>query len=143
MRTTFIFCPTRFALRPRQHSASDFTTATLFPDSEVAPTIERLKDAQLRTRSRVVPVQGLRVVGKRAVGTVRPSVPEESGNLILSVHTAPNFIELAPDKFLGYLEEEGLTKVIEWRAEHGEGKKPGRKRYSKFAKSLVTFRSSR
>ena len=53
------------------------------------------------------------------------------------MHTVPNFIELAPDKFLDYLKEEGLSEVIAWRTQHGEAGKPGRERYSKFAKSLV------
>lgn len=64
-------------------------------------------------------------------------VPDASGDLVISVHSAPNFIELAPDKFVAYLKEEGLTHVIDWRAQHGESNKPGRERYSKFAKSIV------
>lgn len=106
-----------------------------FPESEAAPTLARLKEAQLRSKSTSVPVQSLTVDGKKAIGTVE--VPSTSGNLLLSVHTVPNFISLDPEKFLAYLKEEGLTKVIQWRAEHGESKTPGRERYSKFAKSLL------
>ena len=112
-----------------------FHNGDSFPQSEVAPTIARLKEAQLRFASATIAIQDLKVDGKRAVGTVQ--APAGSGNLLLSVHTAPNFIELAPDKFLAYLKEEGLSEVIDWRAKHDETRKPGRERYSKFAKSLI------
>lgn len=112
-----------------------FHNGDSFPESEVAPAIARLRDAQLRSARVTLAVQDLQVKGMRAVGTVK--VPKGTGSLLLSVHTVPNFIELAADKFLEYLKEEGLTAVIDWRAQHGESSKTGRERYSKFAKSLL------
>lgn len=127
--------PDRFHVAPQSTLRVAFHNGDAFPESEAAAHIDRLKDAQLRSATSTSPVHGLKVAGKRVLGSV--VVPAGSGTLLVSVHTVPNFIELAPDKFLAYLEEEGLSSVIAWRSQHGEEKKPGRERYSKFAKSLL------
>ena len=127
--------PDSFYVTPKTMLPVGYHNGDSFPKSEVAPRVERLKDTQLRSGSKTVAVDHLRVAGKRVTGTVE--VVAESGDLLLSVHTAPNFIELAPQKFLDYLKEEGLTNVISWRAEHGETRKVSRERYSKFAKAVV------
>ena len=118
--------PDSFFVSPKPQLSVGYHNGDSFPESEVTPRVDRLKDAQLRCASKTLAVDHLRVAGKRAIGTVE--VPAESGNLLLSVHTVPNFIELGAKKFLSYLEEEGLTNVIRWRAEHGETRKAGRER---------------
>ncbi|MEQ1883834.1 MAG: DUF4198 domain-containing protein [Bryobacteraceae bacterium] len=105
-----------------------------FPDSELSVAVERLRDGTLHSASGSRMVDHLHVDGNRTLGSV--SVPGD-GNLILGIRTIPNFIQLEPDKFLAYLQEEGLSSVIEWRAKNGESAKPGRERYSKYAKSLL------
>ena len=106
-----------------------------FPDSEVSAPLERVRDAFLRAASGSAAVSHLRVDGKRALGDV--SVPGK-GDLLLTLRTIPNFIELKPEEFLSYLKEEGLTHVIDWRTKYNETSKPGRERYSKYAKSILT-----
>ena len=105
-----------------------------FPESEVAPKPERLKSAQLLGKGLESSLRNLRIVGKETVAEVNVPLP---GEYLLAVATVPNFIELSPEKFAEYLKEEGLTNVIEWRNLNGENAKPGRERYTKFAKSLV------
>ena len=95
----------------------------------------RLKNALLTSAHSNTPDTEISVDLKRAVGKVH--VPAGEGTIILSVQTLPNFIQLAPEKFVAYLKEEGLSQVIDWRSQHGETAKPGRERYSKFAKSLM------
>ncbi len=124
-----------FSVAPGSHIAVAFHNGDSFPVSESSPVLARLKDAELRSQSGSVVVHGIRVDGKRAIGTV--DAPGRGGNLILAAHTAPNFISLDPAKFLDYLKEEGLVDVIKWRSQHGEEKKPSRERYSKFAKALL------
>jgi len=131
----FYILPDAFDVGPKTKIQIAFHNGDSFPESEGAPVLVRLRDAELRSQGGTVAIQGLRIVGKRAIGTVE--VPEHSGNLLLSGHTVPNFISLAPNEFLDYLKEEGLTSVIEWRSQHGEAKKPSRERYSKFAKALL------
>ncbi len=116
-----------------------FHNGDSFPESEVAPQLARLQDAQLIGQNGKSMVQNLRISSKETLGTVK--IPG-MGSFLLSVRTVPNLIELAPDKFLDYLKEEGLSDVIEWRAKHQETGKPGRERYTKYAKSLLQSGSS-
>ncbi len=131
----FYILPDQFNLRNRAQLQVAFHNGDSFPESEVSPALARLKDAQLSSARGTDTVEGLRVDGKRAVGAVR--VSQANGEFLLSARTIPNFIELAPDKFLEYIKEEGLTSIINWRSQHNESSKPGRERYSKFAKSLL------
>ncbi|HTU45391.1 MAG TPA: DUF4198 domain-containing protein [Bryobacteraceae bacterium] len=128
--------PQSFGVEAGARVTVGFHNGDSFPESEVAPTIARLKTAQLLSAFGGVPIDDLKVEGNRATGVVM--VPDHKGTMILSVETVPNFIELEPEKFIEYLKEEGMEHVIEWRSQHGEASKPGRERYSKFAKSLIT-----
>lgn len=131
----FYILPHLFRVAPNSKIVINFNNGDSFPESEAAPALSRLKNAELQSAAGIVAVSDLHIDGKRAAGIVK--VPEQSGSLLLSAHTAPHFIELAPDKFLDYIKEEGLTHVIDWRAQHGETNKPSRERYTKFAKSLL------
>lgn len=126
--------PDSFRIHPGAKVRVAFHNGDAFPESEVGPDPERLKDALLRSSTRSSAVSGIRISGNKAVGMVEAS---GTGCLFLSVRTVPNVIELAPDKFVDYLKEEGLTKVIRWRGQHHETGRPGRERYTKFAKSLL------
>ena len=80
------------------------------------------------------PIANLHVEGERDLGDLTAS---GAGELVAAVNTMPAFIELEPAKFTDYLKEEGLSEVIAWRSAHSESGKPGRERYSKFAKSVL------
>ncbi|MEP6535726.1 MAG: DUF4198 domain-containing protein [Bryobacteraceae bacterium] len=111
-----------------------FHVGDSFPDSEVNGRLDRLNNPRLIWRGGSAPFRNLRVDGKRNVGDV---VVGGSGALIAAVHTAPSLIDLEPKKFEEYLHEEGLTEVLAWRAKHGESVKPGKERYSKYAKAIL------
>lgn len=111
-----------------------FHVGDSFPESEVSGRIDRLKDAQIQGVKGKTIMTNLRIDGKRDAADV---VVRSKGNLIASVHTVPNFIELEPAKFGEYLKEEGLADVVAWREANGESGKPGKERYSKYAKSLL------
>ena len=66
-----------------------------FPASEAAPSIARLKDAQVRFGMIAIAVRDLHIVQKQVVGDIE--VPAGAGNLLISVQTTPNFIQLAPE----------------------------------------------
>jgi len=105
-----------------------------FPESEVPMSIERLRDAKLFSPAGSSDLRSPRIDGNRVFLDAEVSA---EGDLILAGRTAPNFIELTPEKFVAYLKDEGLTEVIDWRQKHGEMAKPGRERYSKYFKAII------
>ena len=111
-----------------------FHVGDSFPDSEVSGRLERLRDPKLIWRDGSGQFRNLRVDGKRDVGD---AVVGGGGELIATVNTAPALIELDAAKFTKYLKHEGLTEIVEWRAQHGESAKSGKERYSKYAKGLL------
>ncbi|MCX6628265.1 MAG: DUF4198 domain-containing protein [Candidatus Solibacter sp.] len=131
--------PERFRVSVGETLTVALHNGDAFPESENSAPLERLRDATLRSNTQAAPVQNLRVDGNRTLGSV--PVPG-SGALLLTVRTIPNFIELEADKFVAYLKEEGLSEVLDWRTTHGETAKPGRERYSKYAKSLLSAGSA-
>jgi uncharacterized GH25 family protein len=59
------------------------------------------------------------------------------GTHVLLFANTPKFIRLDADKFLAYLNEDGLDNVIAARAEAGDTLKPGYELYSRCAKTLL------
>ncbi len=131
----FYLLPNTFYWTPGATIQIAFNNGDSFPVSELAPSLARLQEARLLFAGGSTRVSGLQTEGKSVVGTV--NTPNQQGNFLVTARTAPNLIELPADQFLEYLKEEGLTDVIQWRSQHGESKKAGRERYSKFAKSLL------
>ena len=126
--------PGAFQVVPGQMLRVAYHNGDAFPESEAAPPLTRLTGARLVSRRGSVSVGGLRVEGKEVLGEV---VVPKGGSWQLAVSTRPNFIALEAAKFVEYLKEEGLDEVIAWRRTHGEEGRPGRERYSKFAKSVL------
>ena len=132
--------PQTFSVNPGSKLAVGYHNGDSFPGSEVAPTIARLMHAELLSAGSTAIIGDLKTDDKRVTGTVE--VPAQRGTMILSAQTIPNLIQLEPDKFVDYLKEEGLFHVLNSRSQHGETQRPGRERYSKFAKSLVVSGSA-
>lgn len=79
------------------------------------------------------PVPGLE--GRKPAGWIRPPAP---GPYILALRSREAVSELPAPEFESYLREEGLEGVIVRRARLGESDEPGRERYSRALKALVT-----
>lgn len=83
--------------------------------------------------------------GKKDITSLFPATPEEGTSLtftkegthLLAFSSQNKFIELEPDKFLAYLEEDGLEEVIALRKQRNETGKNGRETYQRCAKALV------
>lgn len=131
----FYLLPSAFSITPGTKIKIAFHNGDSFPQSEAAPSLARLQEAQLLFAGGKIAVEGLQTEGKYVLGTV--AIPEHPGDLVVSARTVPNLIELPSEQFLAYLKEEGLSSVMQWRSQHNESQKPGRERYSKFAKSLL------
>lgn len=127
--------PAKFVVKPGETVRVAFENGDAFPtgDSSVKP--ERLRDTRLVSRAGAAEFAQIVEQPKRSVASVR--APGE-GTAILTARTIPNFIELDAEKFRSYLEHENLQPVIKLREAGGESAKPGRERYSKYVKSLIT-----
>jgi uncharacterized GH25 family protein len=59
------------------------------------------------------------------------------GTQTLVYNGTNSFIELAPAAFAAYLQEDGLTDVLQWRKEQGKDSTVGREYYQRCAKTLL------
>jgi uncharacterized GH25 family protein len=83
--------------------------------------------------------------GKISIAELFPTKPEdktelsfkEEGTHLLAFNSQNKFLELEPDKFLAYLEEDGLSEIIKLRQERKETDKKGRELYQRCAKTLL------
>lgn len=126
--------PVSFRLAPGVPGKVEFHNGEAFPNSQVPPVLERLRDATVISPAGREAMTGLRIEG--SAGRADFKTPQANAFLLTS-RTIPNFIELAPLKFHEYLKHEGLDWVIEWRQKNGEAAKPGREMYSKYVKSIL------
>jgi len=123
--------PAKFTVKPGDRLTVAIHNGDAFPESENSPVLNRLRDVKLGN----APVRGLRDLQNKATGEVTVG---GKGTFILTTRTIPSFIELKPAEFENYLIEESLDHVRQYRQEHNESSKPGRERYAKFAKAIVT-----
>jgi uncharacterized GH25 family protein len=83
------------------------------------------RDATADLREDQQPLAALKVSGKKA------------GTFVLALDAAPKDIEIAAEKFQGYLLEERLIDALMWRAGTGKEDSPGRERYSRSMKAIL------
>jgi uncharacterized GH25 family protein len=131
----FYIMPEQFSARLGDVLKFALHNGDSFPESEVSPVLERVREVQLLSANAKASASNLRVESKAIAGEVQIAA---AGNLILTARTIPFAFSLKPAEFESYLSEEGLQHVIQWRKEHGTSSLPGRERYSKFAKALIT-----
>lgn len=126
--------PSTFLPNKGAKITAGFHVGDSFPDSEVGGRLQKLQKPRLIWQGGGADFTNLRTSGNRDLAD---AVVSGSGHLIAAVNTAPTLIELDPAKFTEYLKDEGLTETIAWRAQNGESGKPGKERYSKYAKAIL------
>jgi hypothetical protein len=126
--------PEEFVVRPGTQLRVVFQNGDEFPEGSTPVKPERLRDTRLVSRTGTARFENIVAEETRTTATVR--IPS-AGTAILTARTIPNFIELDAERFRSYLEHEHLTATLKWREIHSETNKPGRERYSKYAKSLI------
>ncbi len=65
------------------------------------------------------------------------ALPAAPATYLVVVTIKPRFIEIPPRDFATYLSHEGLERVVAERDRRGESAKPGRERYSRYAKLVL------
>jgi uncharacterized GH25 family protein len=128
---TFIL-PDKFRVSKGEGLTIAIHSSDGFPDSARLPN--RLQNAALHSASGTVPINNLREDGKRMIAAV---AAPGAGHLIATITVGTATTTMKPDSFLDYIKEEGLTHVIDARARQGESDKPGRERYTMYAKSII------
>lgn len=129
------FMPERFRAQSGQPLAVAMHLGDSFPNSEVAPKIERVQSARLLGANGPIPLTGLRVAMKTVIGTV---TPQGEGTRVLVVEASPTSITMKPAEFEKYLRHEGLTSIVAERARREETGSPGRERYRRCVKGIVS-----
>ena len=131
--------PDTFTLAKGQVFVVSLHNGDSFPESEVAPVLDRVKDMRVVSAKGSVEVEHLETAGKVVQGKV--TLPWSSSSII-TARTSPHAFELQAAEFEAYLKEEGLFQVIQWRHDHRQETSLGRERYRKYAKSLITSSES-
>jgi hypothetical protein len=131
--------PDQFVVKAGTRLRIVFENGDGFPEGVSPVKPERLRNARLFSRAGGSFFEDVTAEAKRTVAFV--PVPN-AGLAILVAQTIPNFIELDAKKFRSYLEHENLTNALKWREANGETRRPGRERYSKYVKSLLSVGKS-
>jgi hypothetical protein len=90
---------------------------------------------KLLSEAGTLDAENMHVSGKTVQGQFR--IRGKSSYVVIA-RTTPHALQLSAKDFSAYLKEEGLEETLRWREEHGESQLPGRERYAKYAKSLLT-----
>jgi len=59
------------------------------------------------------------------------------GTAVFAVTTEPAYIEIPPQHFLDYLNEEGHDHIVKTRRQSGQETQPGKERYTRYVKTVV------
>ena len=103
-----------------------------FPESTAI--LKRLQEPAIHTSRGRLAIDGLKEDGKRLAATIRVV---DAGHLIVTAVNAASIEEMRPAPFEEYLAEEGLGHIVAARKERGEAEKPGKERYTMYAKTIL------
>jgi uncharacterized GH25 family protein len=124
--------PQKFRVSKGDPVTIGFHSSDGFPDSEVLLT--RIDEPTVFTADGAVGIGNVHPSGKRLAGTI---LVMNTGHLLVTGVVPTATATMKPAAFLKYLQEEGLTDVIEARARSGEVDKPAKERFSAYAKSIL------
>ncbi|MBM3792008.1 MAG: DUF4198 domain-containing protein, partial [Acidobacteria bacterium] len=124
-----------FAVRPGQLMRIAAHTGDRFPAGDTAVTADRIARFEVHTARARSEATNLRVLDKWTEADIPVPAP---GTYAVAVEIKPRFIELQAKEFGEYLAHEGLTAILEQRAQAKQEDQPGRELYSKFAKTIVS-----
>jgi uncharacterized GH25 family protein len=100
------------------------------PVPRIASSIEQFVIRQAGTEE---PVNGLQNIDP--AGWLRA---DGQSTAVIVYCSTGSFVELPAEKFEDYLRQEGLERIVESRAGRGQHDKPGRERFYRYAKALLT-----
>ncbi len=128
--------PARFAL-----PANEPLTVRLFVGDEFESDLERPFQPKPTLRFQLVSKDKTRDLTKECVADKKPLIAfriAAAGTHLLAMERKPQHITLKAEKFNRYLKHEKLDAALKDRRDAGESDKPGRERYTRYLKSLIT-----
>ncbi len=114
-------------------------TGDRFPSSEVAIDPVRIGSCRLIDAGGEMAPDRISIIDRSLAIQVVPKTP---GIAIVELTVNPRFIRLEAADFNGYLEHEGLSRILDLRKKLGQLDQPGREQYSKYAKALLRVGAS-
>ncbi len=111
-----------------------FVTAEVFPTSEHATGAERVAEWVVIHGDERRTVGGYRIDNQELAARVDLPKP---GTHVIALALHPRYIELEPDQFTEYLEDEQAEAALGARRERNEQDQPGRELYTKMAKTFI------
>ncbi len=111
-----------------------FATAEVFPISEHAAKPERVAEWVVVHGDERRSVRGYRIEDQDLAARVHLPKP---GTHVIALALRPRHIELEPDQFTEYLEDEQAEAALAARRARNEQDQPGRELYSKMAKTFI------
>jgi uncharacterized GH25 family protein len=103
-----------------------------FPESTAI--LKRLQEPAIHTSRGKLAIDGLKEDGKRLAATIKVV---GAGHIIVTAVNGAATEEMLPTSFEEYLAEEGLAHIVAARKERGEAGKPGKERYTMYAKTIL------
>lgn len=132
----YLFCSS-YVAKPGSNTSIHLHNGDAFPGSDGPPAFERLRDVNVIHAGGTQPVRNVRQQGTAGIGDY--TVPD--GSYVVTARTIPNFLQLDPTQFEGYLNHEHLDWVIRWRVDNKEFAKDGRELYAKHSKALLNLQA--
>lgn len=129
--------PDRFSAAPGEPVAIAHRVGTGWPGESLA------RDPARIVRFGLVDAAGERAIEGDAGANPAGSVALRRPGAALAVYRSrPSSVRLEPALFESYLRDEGLDRILAWRAAHDETQQPGLEIFSRNAKALITGRGS-
>ena len=111
-----------------------FVTAEVFPISEHAAKPERVAEWVVIHGDERRTVRDYRIENQELAARIHLPKP---GTHVIALALHPRYIELEPDQFNEYLEDEKAEAVLGARRARNEQDQPGRELYTKMAKTFI------
>jgi uncharacterized GH25 family protein len=126
----FFIMPDKFRVSPGDVVKIGIHSSDAFPESSTLP--QRARDAAYHSTNGPAPIQ-ITAEEKRMVGQM--TVP--AGHVIVTAVNAASIENMRAASFHSYLEEEGLSGIVEARKQRGEAESAAREIYTMYGKTIL------
>ena len=124
--------PQQFRVTSGDTVVVGFHSGDGFPESTAI--LKRIQEPAVHTPQGRLAIAGFKEDGKRLAASINIA---HTGHIIVTAVNATAIEDMRPAEFEEYLLEEGLGHIVTARKERGEAEKPGKERYTMYAKTIL------